>query len=104
MNSANPKARLLLACLAVVSWALPTQFSVAAEPPTAATSQPRPQISAHLAAALKRANDAVRIKNYDLALTELDAADAIQPKSQYDQRIIDELRAYAKAQLLKKPQ
>ncbi len=104
MNSANRKAHLLLATLAVVLGASPVDISSAAEPSPAPPSQPGPRISAHLAAVLKRANDAIRSKNYDLALKELDAADAMQPKSPYDQRIIDELRTYANAQLLKKPQ
>ena len=104
MNLTNRKAHLLLATLAVVLGAPPVEVSSAAEPSPAPTSQPRPTISAHIAPVLKRVNDAVRSRNYDLALKELDAADAMQPKSPYDQRIIDEFRTYINAQLLKKPQ
>ena len=104
MNLATRKAHLLLATLAVVVGASHVEVSSTAEPSPAPKSQPGPKISAHLTAVLKRANDAFRSRNYDLALKELDAADAMQPKSAYDQRIIDELRAYTNAQLLKKPQ
>ena len=105
MNAANRKSRVLPVTLLVLSGSVPAAFLSAAEPPLAPASQPNSQVvSVHLRAVLTRANQAVNSKNYDLALKELDAADAMQPKTPFDQSIIDRLRAFAKAQSTKTPQ
>jgi len=94
--------RIPMVALAVMS-AFALELAVvpsrAADSDKAAASegQERPRVSAHIAGTLKRANDALQTKNYDLTLMELDAADAMPNKSAYDQRIIDQMRAFAKA-------
>ena len=97
MSSGHAKAHLLLVTLAAVLAWWPGSIVLSAESVPVSERSDQPRISAHLAATLKRANDALRSKNYDLALAELNAADAMQPKSAYDQRIIDEMRTFVTA-------
>jgi hypothetical protein len=97
VSSGHPKALLLLATLAsVLAWG-PGSVVLSAESVPVGEKSEKPRISSHLVATMKRANDALRSKNYDLALAELNAADAMPPKSIYDQRIIDEMRAIVTA-------
>jgi len=105
MKAANNKSHVLPKTLLVLLGSVPAALLSAAEPPPAPSSQPNPQVvSVHLRAVLTRANEAVNSKNYDLALKELDAADVMQPKSPFDQSVIDRMRAYAKAQAIKTSQ
>jgi hypothetical protein len=93
----TPTTLLIAASVFTLQWMPQTCLSADAERPPSADGKERPRISAHLASTLKRANDAFRAKDYELALKELDAADALGNKSEYDQRIIDQLRTAATA-------
>jgi hypothetical protein len=104
INTAIVKARQILAAFLLVLGSVPGSLVSAGEPSPPPVSESRPVVSEHLRATLKRANDALNSKNYELVLVEVDAADAMQPKSQFDQYVIDQMRAFAKAQLSKQSQ
>jgi hypothetical protein len=76
----------------------------AAEAPPPKSNPYSQTVSALLAPTLKRANEAFRAKNYELVLKELDAAEAMHPKTAFDQTVIDRIRVVTNAQLQKSTQ
>ena len=100
MSATLSKTFLRLTALVVVFVPGPVPL-FAAQETTATERFSGPTVSAHLRAVLTRVNVAFRAGNYELALKETDAADAMQPKSSFDQLIIDQLRAASKAHLQK---
>ena len=102
MNTAIVKACLCLVTAVIVSGS--SQALVSAEASSAPERRSDQVVSVHLRAVLKRANDAFRAGNNDLALKEVDAADAMQPKSPFDQYVIDQIRAATKARMQRQAQ
>ena len=104
MNAASIKVNLPLATLLSLFALAPMTQVLRADPAPVPGSRTGPVVSEHMRPVLKRAQDAVNGRNYELALKELDVADAMQQKSSFDQTVIDRLRTYAKEQLSKQQQ
>lgn len=84
--------RLPVALMALLVLQFPAYLPAAEGPPS------RPTVSRELAPILKRAQNALMVKDFDQALEILKSTDTM-PKSEYEERVIAQLRYAASAKI-----
>jgi Tfp pilus assembly protein PilF len=94
MKTANLVLAAALAAAGVTS-----ATAVLLTPATAIAATAQPKVSAKMLKPLKAAQEAVQAKNWEAALAALTEAQAVEPKSEYDAYMVDELSWYPKLQV-----
>jgi Tfp pilus assembly protein PilF len=96
MRTIMKKANLILA--AALAAAGVTGGAAALLAPATAVAEAQQKIGSKMMKPLKAAQEAMGEKNWDAALSSLDEAQAIEPKSPYEAFMVDELGWYARLQ------
>jgi tetratricopeptide (TPR) repeat protein len=92
------KANLILAA-ALAAVGVTTGVALLLTPATSIAATAQPKVSSKMLKPLKAAQEAVQAKDWNAALAALAEAEAVEPKSEYDAYMVNELAWYPKLQL-----